>query len=174
MITRTSQNYTAAPGTSVGHVHLRVADLNRSIAFYRDILGFSLQLRVGNDAAFLGAAISEDSDLIYHHHIDLNTWGSREGTPAPPGHTGLFHAAISYPNRTALSRAIRQVLDAGILLTRASDHGISEAVYLDDPDENGLELYFDRKPQDWPRKADGSLAMFTRRLDLDSLLTLAR
>lgn len=150
----------AAP--RVGHVHLRVAEIERAVAFY-GLLGFEVQARHGTEAAFLGAA-------GYHHHVGLNTWASRGAAPPPPGHTGLFHAAFLYPDRAALAAVLRRVLAAGHALTGASDHGVSEALYLDDPDGNGVELYRDRPPGDWPRRADGSLAMVTERLDLDALL----
>ena len=155
-----------ARGARIGHVHLRVADLERAVAFYRDVLGFEEQARYGEEAAFLGA----DG---YHHHIGLNVWQSRGGAPPPPGHTGLFHAAILYPDRASLARAVARVRAAGVPLTGASDHGVSEAVYLDDPDGNGLELYRDRPPEEWPRDADGKLRMVTERLDLRGLLTEA-
>ena len=150
----------AAP--RVGHVHLRVAEIGRAIAFYR-LLGFEVQARYGTEAAFLGAA-------GYHHHVGLNTWASRDAAPPPPGHTGLYHAAFLYPDRPALADAVRRVLAAGHPLTGASDHGVSEAVYLDDPDGNGVELYRDRSPADWPRHPDGGLRMSTAPLDLEALL----
>ena len=153
-------NDPAAP--RVGHVHLRVAEIERAVAFY-GLLGFEVQARYGREAAFLGAA-------GYHHHVGLNTWGSEGAAPPPPGHTGLFHAAFLYPDRAALAAVVRRVLAAGHALTGASDHGVSEAVYLDDPDGNGVELCRDRDPADWPRRSDGTLAMFTARLDLDALL----
>lgn len=155
-----------APGTRIGHVHLKVADLDRAIAFYSGVLGFELMQRYGTQAAFLSAG-------GYHHHIGLNTWQSRGGTPPPPGHTGLFHAAILYPTRRDLADALRRLMAAGIALDGASDHGVSEALYLRDPDGNGLELYWDRPQADWPREADGTLAMITERLDLESLLAAA-
>ncbi len=151
------------PGTRIGHVHLKVADLERALGFYCDVLGFTLMQRYGEEAAFVSAG-------GYHHHIGLNTWESRGGRPPPPGSTGLFHTAILYPTRAALADALRRVLAAGIPLDGASDHGVSEALYLRDPDQNGVELYRDRAEAEWPRHADGSLAMFTRRLDLDDLL----
>lgn len=150
----------------VGHVHLKVADLERSIVFYRDVLGFDLTQRYGTQAAFLGAG-------GYHHHIGLNTWSSSGATPPPEGHTGLFHSAFLYPNRTALAQVVQRVLDAGIPLDGAADHGVSEAVYLRDPDENGVELYVDRDPAQWPRGDDGGLTMTNARLDLDALLAEA-
>ena len=154
------------PHPTVGHVHLRVADLDRAIAFYRDVLGFEEQQRFGNTAAFLGAG-------GYHHHIGLNTWESKGGAPAPKGHTGLYHSAFLYPDRRSLGTVIKRVLDAGYTLTGAADHGVSEAVYLDDPDGNGVELYRDRAPEDWPRDADGNLAMVNARLDVEALIAEA-
>ncbi|MGO8928711.1 MAG: VOC family protein [Limisphaerales bacterium] len=147
----------------IGHVHLKVADLERSLAFYRDVLGFELMQRFGSQAAFLSAG-------GYHHHIGLNTWESAGGQQPPPGATGLYHVAIQYPTRAELADAVRRVLKADIPLDGASDHGVSEAIYLRDPDHNGVELYWDRPKDQWPRAADGSLAMFTRHLDLDGLL----
>jgi len=151
------------PEVHVGHVHLKVADLERSIAFYRDVLGFELTQRMGSGAAFLSAG-------GYHHHIGLNTWESRGGPAPQRGSTGLFHAAFLYPTRPALAAALRRVLDAGVPLDGAADHGVSEALYLRDPDGNGLELYRDRPREEWPREADGSLAMYTHALDLEALL----
>jgi len=151
------------PGVRIGHVHLKVADLERALKFYRDVLGFEVTQRYGTQAAFLSAG-------GYHHHIGLNTWESAGGSPPPRGSTGLFHHAILYPTRAALADALRRVLAAKIELDGASDHGVSEAIYLRDPDGNGVELYWDRPPEQWPRAADGSLNMFTRRLDLDALL----
>lgn len=153
------------PAAQIGHVHLRVADLDRAVAFYRDILGFEVTARMGNGAAFLGA----DG---YHHHIGLNTWQSRNGTPPPRGHTGLYHTAILYPDRDSLAATLRRVIAAGIPVVGAADHGVSEAIYFDDPDGNGVEIYVDRDPADWPRHADGSLAMTNAPLDLDALLAL--
>jgi catechol 2,3-dioxygenase len=147
----------------IGHVHLKVADLERSLAFYRDVLGFEVSQRMGRQAAFISAG-------GYHHHIGLNTWESAGGSPPPPGTTGLFHVAILYPTRALLADALRRVLRAGIELDGASDHGVSEALYLRDPDNNGVELYWDRPKEQWPRAADGSVAMFTHALDLDALL----
>jgi catechol 2,3-dioxygenase len=155
-----------APGTRIGHVHLKVADLDRAIAFYSGVLGFELQQKYGDQAAFLSAG-------GYHHHIGLNTWESLGGTPPPPGHTGLYHTAILYPTRADLADALRRLVAAGIPLDGASDHGVSEALYLRDPDGNGVELYRDRAPEDWPRGPDGRLAMVTRRLNLESLLAEA-
>ena len=151
----------------IGHVHLKVADLERSVAFYRDVLGFELMQRLGDEAAFLSAG-------GYHHHIGLNTWESAGGSPPPPGSTGLFHVAIRFPTRAALAQALRRVLDAGVRLTGASDHGVSEALYLRDPDENGIELYWDRPEPEWPRPPDGrGVAMFSRPLDVRALLAEA-
>lgn len=154
------------PGVRVGHVHLRVADLERAIVFYRDVLGFALRQRMGDAAAFLGA----DG---YHHHVGLNTWESRGGGPPPPGTTGLYHAAFLYPSRAALATVLRRVLDAGIPLDGAADHGVSEAIYLRDPDGNGVELYRDRPESEWPTDEHGGLAMFSRPLDLEKLLAAA-
>jgi catechol 2,3-dioxygenase len=150
-------------GTRIGHVHLKVADLDRALGFYCDVLGFELMQRMSSGAAFISAG-------GYHHHIGLNTWESKGGRPPPHGTTGLFHTAILYPTRAALADALHRVITAGIPLDGASDHGVSEALYLRDPDENGVELYRDRPKEQWPRNADGSLAMFTHRLDLDELL----
>ncbi len=151
------------PGVRIGHVHLKVADLERALAFYCGVLGFELTGRLGGEAAFVSAG-------GYHHHIGLNTWESKGGHPPPPGTTGLFHTAILYPTRPALADALHRVISAGIQLDGASDHGVSEALYLRDPDENGVELYRDRPQEEWPRTADGALSMFTKRLDLDDLL----
>ena len=150
-------------GTRIGHVHLKVADLDRALGFYCGVLGFELMQRLSSGAAFISAG-------GYHHHIGLNTWESKGGHPPPPGTTGLFHTAILYPTRPALADALHRVMEAGIPLDGASDHGVSEALYLRDPDENGVELYWDRPKEQWPRKEDGSLAMFTHRLDLEDLL----
>ncbi len=151
------------PGVSIGHIHLKVADLDRAVHFYADVLGFEVTDRFGRNAAFLSAG-------GYHHHIGLNTWESRDGLPPPVGTTGLYHAAILYPTRADLAYALRRLLANGIRIDGASDHGVSEAIYLRDPDGNGLELYRDRPREEWPRNADGSIAMFTRPLDLESLL----
>ena len=148
----------------IGHVHLKVADLERSLRFYRDVLGFEVTQGHGQDAAFVSAG-------GYHHHIGLNTWESRGGLPPAPGTTGLYHVAILYPTRASLADALRRLVKAHIRLTGASDHGVSEALYLNDPDGNGVELYWDRPEAQWPRNPDGSLAMYTRQLDLDDLLT---
>ena len=150
-------------GVRIGHVHLKVADLDRALAFYCGVLGFELMQRFGNQAAFISAG-------GYHHHIGLNTWESKGGSPPPPGTTGLYHVAILYPTRTALADALKRVIAAGIQLDGASDHGVSEALYLSDPDRNGVELYRDRVEAEWPRSPDGKLAMDTRRLDLQALL----
>jgi catechol 2,3-dioxygenase len=151
------------PGTDIGHVHLKVADLDRAVAFYRDVLGFELMQRLGEQAAFLSAG-------GYHHHIGLNTWESRGGSPPPAGTTGLYHLAVRFPTRSALARALRRVIAAGIRIDGASDHGVSEAIYLRDPDENGVELYHDRPESEWPRTQDGGIAMFTAPLDLRALV----
>ncbi|MDH3661096.1 MAG: VOC family protein [Alphaproteobacteria bacterium] len=150
-------------GATIGHVHLKVADLERALGFYCGVLGFDLMQRHGDHAAFVSAG-------GYHHHIGLNTWESKGGEPPAPGTTGLYHVAILYPTRAALADALRRLQAAGITLTGASDHGVSEALYLNDPDGNGLELYRDRAEADWPRDADGYLAMITERLDIDDLL----
>jgi catechol 2,3-dioxygenase len=155
------------PRVDIGHIHLKVADLDRALAFYSGVLGFELTARMGPSAAFLSAG-------GYHHHIGLNTWESRNGSPPPPGTTGLYHAAIRYPDRAALADALRRLVDAHIPLDGASDHGVSEALYLRDPDGNGLELYWDRPKAQWPRAADGSIQMTTERLDVDALLEEAR
>jgi catechol 2,3-dioxygenase len=151
------------PGVRIGHVHLKVADLERALAFWRDVLGFEVTQRMGQQAAFLSAG-------GYHHHIGLNTWESGGGAPPAPGTTGLYHVALLYPTRALLADALRRVLQAGIVLDGASDHGVSEALYLRDPDGNGVELYWDRPMEQWPRAADGGLAMFSRALDLLKLL----
>jgi catechol 2,3-dioxygenase len=154
---------TLHPETRVGHVHLKVADLDRAIGFYSGILGFEVMQRYGSQAAFLSAG-------GYHHHIGLNTWDSLGGTPPPPGHTGLYHSAFLFPDRKALANVLKRLVAAGYPLTGASDHGVSEALYLDDPDGNGVELYRDRPQADWPRTPDGTLAMVTHRLDVQALL----
>lgn len=151
-------------GARIGHVHLKVADLERSLAFYCGVLGFRLMQRYGDQAAFVSSG-------DYHHHIGLNTWQSRGGAQPAPGTTGLFHVAILYPSRATLADALRRLQAAGIPLDGASDHGVSEALYLRDPDANGLELYRDRSEVDWPRDGEGRLAMVTEPLDLDDLLT---
>jgi catechol 2,3-dioxygenase len=153
-------------GTKIGHVHLKVADLDRALKFYCDVLGFELMQRYGTQAAFVSAG-------GYHHHIGLNTWESEGGNPPPPGSTGLYHLAILYPRRADLADALKRLIENGIPLDGASDHGVSEALYLRDPDGNGIELYWDKPKSDWPRTADGKLAMHTRRLDVSSLLKAA-
>jgi len=154
------------PQARIGHAHLRVADLERALAFYRDALGFEVTQRLGNQAAFLSAG-------GYHHHIGLNTWESLGGAPPPPGTTGLYHLAIVYPTRASLAQALRRLNTAHIPLEGAADHGVSEALYLRDPDGNGVELYWDRPKDQWPRSSSTSLAMFTDPLDLDDLLNEA-
>ena len=154
------------PGVDIGHVHLKVSDLDRSLAFWHDVLGFEVQARMGDEAAFISAG-------GYHHHIGLNTWQSRGGSPPPPNTTGLFHVAVRYPTREALAKALRRVLDAGVRLSGASDHGASEALYLSDPDRNGVELYWDRPREEWPKRPDGGWDIFTAPLDVESLLELA-
>jgi catechol 2,3-dioxygenase len=151
------------PRVTIGHVHLKVADLERALGFYCGVLGFELTQRLGSAAAFVSAG-------GYHHHIGLNTWESHGGTPPPSGATGLYHLAILYPTRASLADALRRVLAAGIELEGASDHGVSEAIYLRDPDDNGVELYWDRPREQWPRASDGSIGMFTHSLALDELL----
>jgi catechol 2,3-dioxygenase len=151
---------TIDPRVDIGHVHLKVSDLDRAVAFYRDVLGFEVQHRYGDQAAFLSAG-------GYHHHIGLNTWESKGGSPPPRGTTGLFHVAIRYPDRKTLAQAVKAVIDAGVPLSGASDHGVSEAIYFHDPDENGIELYRDRPREQWPEE------MFTASLDLQELLTEA-
>jgi catechol 2,3-dioxygenase len=155
-----------ASGTRIGHVHLKVADIERALEFYCGVLGFDLVQKLGNQAAFISAG-------GYHHHIGLNTWESAGGPPPPPGTTGLYHLAILYPTRADLADALKRLIAHGIPLDGASDHGVSEALYLRDPDENGVELYCDRPQDQWPRNRDGSLGMFTRRLDLNDLLGAA-
>ena len=151
------------PGVDVGHVHLKVADLDRAIAFYTEVLGFEMTQRLGDQAAFLSAG-------GYHHHIGLNTWESAGGSPPPRGSTGLYHVAFRYPNRAALAAGYRRLLAHGIVLDGSADHGVSDALYLRDPDQNGVELYCDRPAEEWPRDAAGALVMFSRRLDLEDLL----
>ena len=151
------------PDVRIGHVHLKVADLERALGFYRDVLGFKVTQRFGHSAAFVSSG-------DYHHHIGLNTWESLGGSPPAQGTTGLYHLAILYPTRLELANALRRVLAAGIALDGAADHGVSEALYLRDPDDNGVELYWDRPTAEWPRLADGQLVMFTRRLDVEGLL----
>ena len=152
------------PGVDIGHVHLKVADIDRALGFYRDVLGFEVQQRMGDQAAFISAG-------GYHHHIGLNTWESKGASPPPRGTTGLYHIAIRYPTRAALGDALRRLVDAGIPLEGATDHGVSEALYLRDPDDNGVELYVDRPQEDWPRACEGEgVAMFNAPLDLAVLL----
>jgi len=157
---------TIDPRVDIGHVHLKVADIERSLAFYTGVLGFELQQRLGDEAAFISAG-------GYHHHIGLNTWQSKGASPPPPGHTGLFHVAIRYPDRAQLADALRRLVEASVPLTGASDHGVSEAIYLNDPDGNGVELYRDRPREEWPRDPDGKIAMVTIPLDLNALLAEA-
>ncbi len=154
---------TLSPAVRIGHVHLKVADLDRALAFYCGVLGFELMQRFGTQAAFISAG-------GYHHHIGLNTWESRGGTPPASGTTGLYHTAILYPDRATLADALRRLIAAGIPLEGAADHGVSEALYLRDPDQNGVELYRDRPAAEWPRTDTGELAMFSHPLDLDALL----
>jgi len=162
----TSKDAEIDPRVRVGHVHLKVADLERALDFYCGVLGFRLMQRYSTQAAFVSAG-------GYHHHIGLNTWTSEGGTPPPRGHTGLFHVAILYPGRAALADAVRRLRDAGVPVDGASDHGVSEAVYLRDPDGNGLELYYDRPADEWPRDDAGNLAMDTHPLDVEALLRQA-
>jgi catechol 2,3-dioxygenase len=151
------------PQTCIGHIHLKVSDLDRSIAFYRDAFGFELQQRMGRQAAFLSAG-------RYHHHLGLNTWESQGGSPPPLGSTGLYHFAILYPNRKELARAFKRLLDHGVAIDGYADHGVSEALYLRDPDGNGIELYRDRPMEEWPRDRDGELLMVNAPIDLQDLL----
>ncbi|MEO7394445.1 MAG: VOC family protein [Chitinophagaceae bacterium] len=157
------QPYTIPPETRIGHVHLKVANVQRALAFYCDLLGFELQVAYGDEVAFISAG-------GYHHHIGLNTWYSKNASPAPLRSAGLFHTAILYPTRKDLAVAYKRLLDAGYPLTGTADHGVSEALYLNDPDENGVELYCDKPSDEWPKKADGSLDMYTQSLDMDDLL----
>ena len=157
------QQYTLPAQTRIGHVHLKVADLDRAMKFYCDLLGFELTTMYGKDAAFVSAG-------GYHHHIGLNTWYSKGGKPSPINSTGLFHTAILYPTRKDLATIFKRLLDANYPLTGASDHGVSEALYLSDPDENGVELYWDRPKEQWPKHPNGTLHMYTRPLDLEELL----
>lgn len=159
-------DYKIPAGTGIGHVHLKVANLPRALAFYEGVLGFELQQLYGDQAAFVSAG-------GYHHHIGLNTWESKDGPPSPRGTTGLYHVAILFPTRRDLAVATKRVIEHKVPLTGASDHGVSEAIYLNDPDGNGIELYWDRPAAEWPRGADGRIAMTTRHLDLDALLALA-
>jgi catechol 2,3-dioxygenase len=157
---------TIDPRVDIGHVHLKVSDIDRALGFYRDVLGFDLIVRHGDEAAFLSAG-------GYHHHIGLNTWESRGGSPPPSGTTGLYHVAIRYPDRATLGDALRRLGDAGIPVSGATDHGVSEAIYLRDPDGNGIELYRDRPREEWPRTDDGEVTMYNAPLDLDALLAEA-
>ena len=158
--------YKAPPGARVGHIHLRVSDLERASAFYESVLGFELQLRYGDAAAFLSAG-------GYHHHIGLNTWDSKGGSPAPRGHTGPYHTAFLYPDRRQLADALRRVTEAGYPIEGSADHGVSEAVYLSDPDGNGVALYRDRPEDEWPRDQEGNIQMSNAPLDLEKLLSEA-
>ena len=151
------------PDTRIGHVHLKVADIDRSLKFYRDLLGFEVTQRIGDQAVFLSAG-------DYHHHIGLNTWESKESTPSPSGHTGLYHAAILFPNRYELARTLKKLIDAEYPLQGAANHGVSEAIYLADPDGNGVEISADKPMNEWPRTADGKLDMVTFSLDIEELL----
>ena len=155
------------PGARIGHVHLKVSNLDRAVAFYGDVMGFEITQRAGDGAAFMSAG-------GYHHHIGLNTWESRDGTPPPARHTGLYHLAIVYPDRAALADAFARIVASGVRIDGAADHGVSEAIYFRDPDDNGIEIYYDRAEADWPRDQDGTLAMVNRRLDLDALLNEAK
>jgi catechol 2,3-dioxygenase len=159
-------SYTVPTDTRIGHVHLKVADLERSLGFYRDLLGFEVQQLFGDGAAFISAG-------GYHHHIGLNTWHSKGASPAPVRAAGLYHTAILYPTRKDLAIVLKRLIEAKYPLTGASDHGVSEAIYLDDPDSNGVELYWDKPKEEWPKNADGDLQMITAALDLESLLALA-
>jgi len=159
-------DYKIPAQTSIGHVHLKVADLDRALAFWHGVLGFELQQRFGAQAAFISAG-------GYHHHIGLNTWESAGGPAPAAGTTGLYHVAVLYPTRRDLAIAVKRVLAAGVPLTGASDHGVSEAFYLNDPDGNGVELYWDRPAAEWPRDPSGGVGMFSRRLDVDAVLALA-
>jgi len=159
-------DYTIDPGTQIGHVHLKVSDIEKAEAWYRDVLGFEVTTRYGSEASFMSAG-------GYHHHIGLNTWHSRGGSPPPVNTTGLYHFAILYPSRSALAEALKRVLESGWPVDGASDHGVSEAIYLRDPDGNGIELYCDRPKEEWPRNPDGSLGMSTDPLDVEDLLAQA-
>ena len=152
------------PRVDIGHVHLKVSDIDRSLAFWRDVLGFEVMARMGDQAAFISAG-------GYHHHIGLNTWESKDAGPPPRGTTGLYHVAVRYPDRASLADAVRRLAAAGIPLEGASDHGVSEAIYLSDPDGNGVELYRDRPRDEWPLDEEGNFTMYTKRLDLDDLLS---
>lgn len=154
------------PRVDIGHVHLKVSDLDRSLAFWHDVLGFEVMARMGDQAAFISAG-------GYHHHIGLNTWESQGGSPPPRNTTGLYHVAVRFPDRKTLANAVRAVVDAGVPLDGASDHGVSEAIYLHDPDDNGIELYRDRPREDWPTTPEGDFTMYTRPLDVQALLAEA-
>lgn len=158
-----NEDYTLPAQTRIGHVHLKVADLDRAMKFYCDLLGFELTTKYGKDAAFISAG-------GYHHHIGLNTWYSKDGSPPPVKSTGLFHTAILYPTRKDLAAILKRLIETGYPLSGASDHGVSEAIYLSDPDQNGVELYWDRPKEQWPENPDGSLNMYTKSLDLQDLL----
>lgn len=159
----TDQQTSVHPETRIGHIHLKVSNLERAVTFYRDVLGFDVMARYGSQAAFLSAG-------GYHHHIGLNTWSSEGAGPPPKRSTGLYHFAILYPNRRELARAFKRVLDHGVPIQGASDHGVSEAIYFQDPDGNGIEIYADRPKSEWPRRADGEFTMVTEPLDLENLL----
>lgn len=159
-------SYTIPAQTRIGHVHLKVSSIPKALEFYCDLLGFKVMSTYGDQAAFISAG-------GYHHHIGLNTWYSKGGEPAPKRSTGLFHTAILYPTRKDLAIALKRLMDANYPLTGAADHGVSEALYLDDPDGNGVELYWDKPESEWPKKTDGSLDMYTKRLDVEALLTEA-
>ena len=161
-----TDKYIVPAGTHIGHVHLKVSDIKRALDFYCGVLGFELQVMYGTDAAFISAG-------GYHHHIGLNTWESKGGSPPPPGTTGLYHTAILYPTRADLANALKRLTAAGLQLDGASDHGVSEALYLRDPDDNGVELYWDRPKADWPKDEQGKMKMFTARLDLSDLIKQA-
>jgi catechol 2,3-dioxygenase len=165
-MTASSTTYIADPNVRIGHVHLKVSDLSRSLRFYAGVLGLQIMQRYGEGAVFLSAG-------GYHHHIALNTWESLGGSPPPPGTTGLYHTAILYPSRAALATALRRVLAAKIRLQGAADHGVSQSIYLNDPDENGVELYCDKPKDEWPHNPQGQLEMYTRQLDLHALLNEA-
>ena len=159
--------YTIPSGTRIGHIHLKVADLERSLKFYRDLLGFEIQQYYGDSAVFISAG-------GYHHHIGLNTWHSKNAGPSPVNTAGLYHTAILYPTRKELAIALKRLIDASYPLTGASDHGVSEAIYMNDPDDNGVELYWDKAKEDWPVDENGNLMMVSDRLDIESLMALAQ
>ncbi len=162
-----SETYKIPSGTNIGHVHLKVADLQRALDFYCGVLGFEIMVKYGNEAAFISAG-------GYHHHIGLNVWFSKNGSPAPKNASGLFHTAILFPSRKDLGIALMRLMEKGYPITGAADHGVSEAIYLDDPDQNGVELYWDRPVEQWPKKPDGSLDMYTKALNLDALMAEAQ